>query len=169
MRRAADGPPGAGRPYQLTVLSGHDTVIGPVLAALGVYASYCLWPPYASRIVFELWKARNISNSSSSSSSRNVGRKKNESPSRFVERVEEEGKKEDVYVRVLFNGEDLVAKMEPCVRWMAAKTQPQGTDIVVIRSPPPLLCPLHILEEIVEGLLDGHASLAEACAAGEQE
>ena len=34
---------------------GHDTVIAPVLAGLGVYTGgLCAWPPYASRIVFEL-------------------------------------------------------------------------------------------------------------------
>ena len=41
----------------LTVFSGHDTVIAPVLAALGAYTDeLCVWPPYASRIVFELWQ-----------------------------------------------------------------------------------------------------------------
>ena len=42
---------------KLSVFSGHDTVIAPILAALGVYnGNLCVWPPYASRIVFELWQ-----------------------------------------------------------------------------------------------------------------
>jgi hypothetical protein len=46
---------GAASP-RLTLFSGHDTVIAPVLAALGVYhGDMCVWPPYASRIVFELY------------------------------------------------------------------------------------------------------------------
>ena len=45
---------------KLHIYSGHDTVIAPVLAALGVYESMsdpqrCSWPPYASRIALELW------------------------------------------------------------------------------------------------------------------
>eukprot|EP00928_Gymnodinium_smaydae_P083220 TRINITY_DN6646_c0_g1_i2.p1 TRINITY_DN6646_c0_g1~~TRINITY_DN6646_c0_g1_i2.p1 ORF type:complete len:558 (-),score=85.05 TRINITY_DN6646_c0_g1_i2:92-1579(-) len=39
----------------LRVYSGHDTVIAPVLAAMGVYRDgHCRWPPYASRIAIEL-------------------------------------------------------------------------------------------------------------------
>jgi len=41
-------------PIRLAVYVGHDTVIAPILAALGV--GDCGWPPYASRIVFELWE-----------------------------------------------------------------------------------------------------------------
>ena len=42
---------------KLSIFSGHDTVIAPVLAALNVYKDeLCVWPPYASRIVFELWE-----------------------------------------------------------------------------------------------------------------
>ena len=34
-------------------------MIAPVLAALGVYRdALCIWPPYASRIVFELWQPK---------------------------------------------------------------------------------------------------------------
>lgn len=40
----------------LTVFSGHDTVIAPVLAGLGLYRDRCDWPQYASRIAFELWR-----------------------------------------------------------------------------------------------------------------
>lgn len=39
---------------RLAVYVGHDTVIAPILAALGY--PVCGWPPYASRITFELWQ-----------------------------------------------------------------------------------------------------------------
>jgi hypothetical protein len=42
-----DAPP-------FVLYSGHDTVVAPLLSALGAYD--CRWPPYASRVVFELWK-----------------------------------------------------------------------------------------------------------------
>lgn len=38
---------------KFALFSGHDTVIAPLLAALGAYD--CHWPPYASHIAFELW------------------------------------------------------------------------------------------------------------------
>lgn len=42
---------------RVALFSGHDTVIAPVLASLGVYRdNLCRWPPYASRIIFELWQ-----------------------------------------------------------------------------------------------------------------
>ena len=42
---------------KMGIFSGHDTVIAPVLAGLGVYSGQdCIWPPYASRIAFELWR-----------------------------------------------------------------------------------------------------------------
>ncbi|CAM9307241.1 unnamed protein product, partial [Laminaria digitata] len=38
---------------KFALFSGHDTVIAPLLAALGAYD--CRWPPYASHVAFELW------------------------------------------------------------------------------------------------------------------
>lgn len=38
---------------KFALFSGHDTVIAPLLAALGAYD--CKWPPYASHVAFELW------------------------------------------------------------------------------------------------------------------
>ena len=39
------------------VFVGHDTVVAPVLTALGVYShkEFCGWPNLASRIAFEVW------------------------------------------------------------------------------------------------------------------
>eukprot|EP00903_Cladosiphon_okamuranus_P016088 g14852.t1 len=38
---------------KFALFSGHDTVVAPLLAALGAYD--CRWPPYASHVAFELW------------------------------------------------------------------------------------------------------------------
>ncbi|CAM9721245.1 unnamed protein product, partial [Ectocarpus fasciculatus] len=79
---------------KFTLYSGHDTVIAPVLAALGVYDRYCTWPPYASHIAFELWKnARKES----------LSRPQNETI-------------RDHYVRVLFNGRDVTRHIPSCAR-----------------------------------------------------
>ena len=43
---------------RLVLLSGHDTVVAQLLAAIGGMndGRHCRWPPYASRLVFELWR-----------------------------------------------------------------------------------------------------------------
>lgn len=51
------GSPSKATHPRVAIYLGHDTVIAPVLAALGAYkGADCVWPPYASRIVFELWE-----------------------------------------------------------------------------------------------------------------
>ena len=52
---ADDGKDGAAR---LLLYSGHDTVVAPLLAALGGLRApnACRWPPYASHLVFEIWE-----------------------------------------------------------------------------------------------------------------
>ena len=44
---------------RLILFAGHDTVVAPLLAALGGMRApgQCRWPPYASHVVFELWRA----------------------------------------------------------------------------------------------------------------
>ena len=65
---------------------GHDTVIAPVLAGLGVYTGgLCTWPPYASRIVFELLAA-----------------------------VNDEEEHERGFVRIIYNGKDLTKEIKTC-------------------------------------------------------
>ena len=43
---------------RMVLLSGHDTVVAQLLAAIGGMRDgrHCRWPPYASRLVFELWR-----------------------------------------------------------------------------------------------------------------
>ena len=49
LQAAADGESN----FQMRFYFGHDTVIAPLLAALDAFD--CKWPPYASRVAFELW------------------------------------------------------------------------------------------------------------------
>jgi hypothetical protein len=46
---------GSGTVGGAALYSGHDTVIAPVLGALGLSA-LCGWPPYAARIAIEVWR-----------------------------------------------------------------------------------------------------------------
>ena len=71
---------------RLAIFMGHDTVIAPVLAGLGVYTGgLCAWPPYASRIVFELLVAD-----------------------------KEKDEHERGFVRIIYNGEDLTKQVKTC-------------------------------------------------------
>ena len=84
-----------GQRVKLSIFSGHDTVIAPVLAGLGAYTGKaCVWPPYASRIAFELWRPKAL-------------------PSNPA----------DVawYVRVVFNGKDISSVIPACVAERAAQ------------------------------------------------
>jgi len=75
---------------KVTLFSGHDTVIAPVLEGLGLYEGvHCRWPQYASRIAFELWR-------------KELGADK--------------GRAGDgqLFVRVVYNGHDLTAAVPAC-------------------------------------------------------
>ena len=50
----------SGAGHRLLVFSGHDTVVAPLLAALGALHApgACRWPPYASHVAIELWALR---------------------------------------------------------------------------------------------------------------
>ncbi|KAJ1861262.1 hypothetical protein LPJ57_006548 [Coemansia sp. RSA 486] len=43
---------------KLALYSGHDTTIGPILGSLKAGNRQMLWPPYASNLIFELWKKK---------------------------------------------------------------------------------------------------------------
>ena len=85
----------ATRKSKITIFSGHDTVIAPVLAGLGIYQrqDLCVWPPYASRIAFEVYV-------------------KNESPIRTI--YDEKDARELVMIRILYNGEDVTRSVPTC-------------------------------------------------------
>ena len=77
---------------KLSIFSGHDTVVAPVLAALSVYADaeLCRWPPYASRVAFELWQSTKSTKSS---------------PSDVMC---------ESFIRVIFNGVDVTERIPSC-------------------------------------------------------
>lgn len=77
---------------KLVVFSGHDTVILPLLVLLGVHDNK--WPPYASRVVFELWHNANGPKN----------RKEDEFYSKF----------QNHYIRVLYNGKPLTSSVKIC-------------------------------------------------------
>ncbi|KAJ2391979.1 hypothetical protein GGI05_002800 [Coemansia sp. RSA 2603] len=41
---------------KFALYSGHDTTIGPILGSLKASNRQMLWPPYASNLIFEVWK-----------------------------------------------------------------------------------------------------------------
>ena len=161
------------RDIKFTLYSGHDTVIAPVLAALGVYNRFCTWPPYASHIVFELWK-----NARTPSLTR---------PSNETMR--------DFYVRVLYNGKDVTRHIPQCrvaaqealqadqnarfrqSRMRSTLDELGGSTHYQLNEPPPKyrdptfermydgkhLCSLEAFARQIDGLLDGASSMTEAC------
>jgi hypothetical protein len=146
---------------RVTIFSGHDTVIAPVLASMGLYKDHdCVWPPYASRISFELYQLNNhltlhnilktirskhaSPDGSESSYQEELSRVKKlllnvHSDSTQIER--------DTlslsFVRVLFNGRDMTGQIPAC----------QG------RVP----CPLSAFKEMVDGLIRPAVTLEEGC------
>lgn len=76
----------------VAIYSGHDTVIGPVLGALGVFGAekYCKWPGYASRIAFELWASDTKKQKSNDSSD------------------------VEYFIRVVYNGDDVTQLVDGC-------------------------------------------------------
>jgi len=116
---AADNADERAARARLTLFSGHDTVIAPVLEGLGLYEGrHCRWPQYASRIAFELWRKE-------------------------LGPVQGRAGDGQLFVRVVYNGEDLTAAVPAC----------QGANP----------CPLGALQGQVQGLLRPAQSLQEAC------
>lgn len=126
---------------KLSVFSGHDTVIAPVLAALGLYEDeLCVWPPYASRIVFELWQRKGQTKSKSKDLD---GAGSGSDPSLSLS------------VRVIFNGQDLTHRIPACKAERDAAVAATGAGTG--------MCSLTALEEQVKSMLGHHPSLKAAC------
>ena len=81
-----------GNKRKLVVFSGHDTVILPLLVLLGVHDDK--WPPYASRVVFELWRNANGPKSPN----------EDEVFSTF----------QNYYFKILYNGKPLTSSVKIC-------------------------------------------------------
>jgi hypothetical protein len=125
----------AAQTAKLSVFSGHDTVIAPVLAGLGVYGApglgLCNWPRYASRIAFERWV--HVGDGAEDSSS-----------------AGSTGVQKPVFgVRVNYNGLDVTAQIPACA---AAGADRAGVP-----------CPLSALSRQVEALKGTSATYEAAC------
>lgn len=168
-----------------TLYSGHDTVIAPVLAGLGVYDKFCVWPRYASRIAFELWKGR----------------------VKLAGNPEANDTIHDYYVRVVYNGIDVTEYIPKCIesRDRLASNRAKYADQLQSRMTPEQaekqslrrklqgelnlnthidykvykkdvnrvpyreslenkhLCPLSVFGDQVDSLLGGKKTMTEAC------
>ena len=135
---------------KLSVFSGHDTVIAPVLAALGLYEDeLCVWPPYASRIVFELWQKKGRSKDLEG-----PGAGSGSDPSLSLS------------VRVIFNGQDLTHRIPACKVERDAAVGPGSLLRPTKKTGAGAgtgMCSLQALEEQVKSMLGHHPSLKAAC------
>jgi hypothetical protein len=111
---------------KLALYSAHDTVLSPLLGALDVLDKHCYWPPYASRVVFEMWGPP--------------------AAGKVEEGSEEEEKEEDA-VRILYNGEVVSRRSLHCPTYKAKG----GKEVVVAKGEETLL-PLGCLQEYIEGM-----------------
>jgi len=78
---------------KMVLFSGHDTVLSPLLSMLGIHD--WRWPPYASRLVFELWQDTS-------------GVKHQPTDSNILSKFG------NYFIRVLYNGKDLTSKVKFC-------------------------------------------------------
>lgn len=120
-------------PKALSLFSGHDTVVGSVLAALGVFQQHCRWPKYASRVAIELWTP--------------------------LVPVSKDPRVRPVSgaVRVLYNGLDVTRDIPYCATAMPSSLR--GGPSAAF----PPLCPLGAFGKQVFGGLGRHKSFDAAC------
>lgn len=111
---------------KLALYSAHDTVLSPLLGALDVLDKHCYWPPYASRVVFEMWGPP--------------------AAGKVEEGANEEEKEEDA-VRILYNGEVVSRRSLHCPNYKA-----KGGKEVVVAMGEETLLPLGCLREYIEGM-----------------
>lgn len=174
---------------KLSIFSGHDTVLGPVLAALGVFHdSMCYWPSYASRIVFELYSVAKVKQSKSISVSDLQGKaaaylkkltdfkveyhtfdeafEANDSLQQIQKRLDSEH-----YVRVVYNGLDITSRIPACLHERVALAKAitkkdissiPDRDLDLLRLDFPL-CSLISFEEQVMQMIAPFPDLTSAC------
>lgn len=160
---------------KLSVFSGHDTVIAPVLAALGVYnGALCYWPPYASRIVFELYRQRSPPNDSTVEAGQwtraSTGLRQlyppSDSTNSAVEPAAFSPQQQSFYsrafVRILFNGED-ITKGVPACSYEGPSPPPPPSPSVQGELTGGRMCPLDRYLQQVHSLLAPHQRLDLAC------
>lgn len=83
--------PRAGGEEVFTLSSGHDVTVGPLLSALGLEEAH--FPPFAARIVFELWKSPPVS--------------QGQAKKKAGKGEKSKAKDGELFIRVLYNGEDV--------------------------------------------------------------
>jgi len=164
-------------PVKLSVFSGHDTVIAPVLAGLGVYRdNLCKWPGYASSIVFELWQP--VQNGTAgmapplqpvTTALRGLSKvfPSFAKPSGAELSVQGQTNYATSFVRVYFNGEDVTQRIPACIEERArppGEQSLQGMYKAQVREKGLSLCSLDALVSQVAGLIDPHATITQACA-----
>jgi hypothetical protein len=121
------------------IFSGHDTVIAPVLTALGIYqhSSYCNWPKYASRIAFEVWTP--------------IGKNIKKYP------INRDNifnlKLSNVHIRVVYNGDDVTQHITACAK----------KNVKLGKQSKSILCPIDLFVEQIDNNLAPYNSLEEAC------
>lgn len=174
---------------KLSIFSGHDTVIAPVLSALGVYHdSLCYWPGYASRIVFELYavtktkQIKEIPVTELQSKAKDYMTKlikfkhehrtfddsfaSDESAAVIQKRLQS-----DHYVRVVYNGIDVTTRIPGCLHERIALSQAiqkskiakiPDRDLELLRLDFPL-CSLVAFEEQIQQMIAPFKSLKDAC------
>ena len=133
-------------------VAGHDTVIAPLLAALGgtssgdsVFEDTCFWPPYASRIVFELWQAPSMAKVAYLRASVSCLTQQPLPPSSPpVQGGRQHGQ---ASVRLLFNGKPITHRVAGCAE---ASERLQ-------------LCPLPTFARAVSELVRPHENFEQAC------
>ncbi|MED6249322.1 2-phosphoxylose phosphatase 1 [Ataeniobius toweri] len=93
MERVAGRQPRLNGEEVFTLSSGHDVTMAPLLSALGLEEAK--FPRFAARIVFEMWKSPHTTQ----------GQAKNRAGK--GERSKSNSKDGEVFIRVLYNGEDV--------------------------------------------------------------
>ncbi|KAJ1430277.1 hypothetical protein B484DRAFT_51761 [Ochromonadaceae sp. CCMP2298] len=161
-------------PKRLSIFSGHDSVIAPVLSALGVYrygGPLCTWPGYASRVVFELWMHRD----GSKDGAKAVGEWEQYTGLHTVypemaSSVSSPARASYAhsFVRVLYNGQDITQMVPECSaeRLGGGRRAPTGVQaglLAQVQAEGSSLCSLEALSLRVHALLQGSDTLAQAC------
>lgn len=172
-------------PARMSVFSGHDTVIAPVLAGLGVYRDHlCRWPGYASSIVFELWQPEKNSTSeqipppvpADVSSTAGVTAPALRGLQTLFPSIATPAPGETLsalgqayyansFVRVFFNGEDVTQRIPACVEERRGDNAAvQSARLQQVQASGLTLCSLEALVTQVSSLIHPHPTITHACA-----
>jgi hypothetical protein len=174
-REAASQSLHSDTPKRLSLFSGHDSVIAPVLAALGIYEGpLCLWPGYASRIVFELWRHKDAGRTGAAVMSGAEWGTYRGLHSVYADMIRvtkdaDHSAYAHSFVRVFYNGQDVTQLIPECKAERLEHTSGSVRATVTgllsqVQAEGASLCSLEALTRRVGALLQGRgATLTEAC------